>query len=55
MYIYIHIGQSGADYAAWILKPDSWGGAIECRILAALYASVITIIYIYTYIYMCVC
>lgn len=27
------LGRSNADYCEWILKPDSWGGAIEVSVL----------------------
>ena len=37
----VRTGRRAEDYATWIRKADSWGGAIECRILAAHYKCVI--------------
>lgn len=31
------LGKPNKDYCAWILKPDSWGGAIELSILSNFY------------------
>lgn len=33
------LGKSNADYARWIVQPNSWGGAIELSILAKVYAT----------------
>jgi ubiquitin thioesterase OTU1 len=33
------LGKSNADYARWILQPNSWGGAIELSILSRIYAT----------------
>jgi len=34
LYSEAYLGRIPADYAAWVLQPDSWGGAIELSILA---------------------
>lgn len=32
------LGQSPQDYAAWIIKNQSWGGAIELAVFSAIYS-----------------
>ena len=38
------LGQSNADYCAWIKKPESWGGGIEVAILSEFYGYEITVV-----------
>ena len=38
------LGKPNADYCDWILKPDSWGGAIELRILSNFYGLEIAVV-----------
>lgn len=38
------LGKPNEDYVAWILKPESWGGAIELSILANVYGLEIAVI-----------
>lgn len=33
------LGKSNAEYARWIVQPNSWGGAIELSILAKIYSA----------------
>ena len=38
------LGRPNIDYCKWILKPDSWGGAIELSILSSFYGLEIAVI-----------
>lgn len=38
------LGRPNAEYCKWILKPDSWGGAIELSILSKFYGLEIAVI-----------
>lgn len=38
------LGRPNAEYCMWILKPDSWGGAIELSILSKFYGLEIAVI-----------
>lgn len=38
------LGRPNADYCKWILKADSWGGAIELSILSKFYGLEIAVI-----------
>ncbi|KAG8301063.1 aminotransferase [Homalodisca vitripennis] len=38
------LGRPNADYCAWILKPESWGGAIELAILSEFYMLEIVVV-----------
>ena len=38
------LGKPPAEYAEWIMKADSWGGALECRIFAQHYSTIVTCI-----------
>ncbi|XP_068081647.1 ubiquitin thioesterase Otu1 isoform X2 [Anabrus simplex] len=38
------LGQSNSSYSDWILKPDSWGGAIELAVLSEFYGLEIDVV-----------
>lgn len=38
------LGQPNPEYCKWILKPESWGGAIELSILSKFYGLEIAVI-----------
>nr|CAD7201636.1 unnamed protein product [Timema douglasi] len=38
------LGKPNAEYCQWILKPDSWGGAIELAVLSSFYGLEIAVV-----------
>lgn len=38
------LGKPNKDYCSWILKSDSWGGAIELSVLSHFYAIEIAVV-----------
>lgn len=39
-----YLGKSNEEYCEWILKPESWGGAIEVSILSNFYGIEIAVV-----------
>ena len=42
------LGKPNEEYATWILQESSWGGAIECQILAEYFGIIISVVDIQT-------